>query len=215
MAIFPKWNAITASSGAGGATWANILISNIIAAQAQIASVIQTENSLNNYIRLTLDKTGKISSVGYSHEFLSNVSASQHHNRLHGSAHVNNTDNIATASATHYGLMSPAQLSKLNNMVTGATENHVVGSVYIGNGSTLIVTLGFQPSWVKIIQASSAVYMAEYVKQFEYVFTHLNGSIYSHIRITANTLVSTNTTKMFLKGNVNTNNIKYRYIAFQ
>lgn len=214
MAIFPSWSTLAASAGAGGATWANVLISNIVGAEKVITSVARAQPSLRTYMRLTLRTDGSlISSTALAHDTLGGVSSNQHHVRTHGNTHIG-SDLITLANASQAGLISSTLTQKLNVIQSSATRNRVKADNYVGNGATSFVTIGFMPSVVKIIEASTAKNMIDFIKGANWIFEHRT-TTYVHLETSATNTILLATTLMRVKGKANYSGKTYFYLGME
>lgn len=212
--VFPSWTPTTITSGIHASTIVRELITNYIAIQTNLSKIRGALADYNSYNKTYYTSTGYVITGGLSHFYLSGVTASQHHNRLHGTSHVTATDPIPIASASANGLMSTSQYAKINTISTNASHNPLKVSKYIGNNRYVskYISLGWLADSVKVLMGSNAHIMWELNR------THLKTHKHYHLGHSYYPLSSSLTiraTGFSAIGSCNITNLTYYFLALK
>lgn len=214
MANFPNWSPASAAATTVASTFSRDLQSNLVLIQSALKGAMGAARSLEEYTRITLADDGGIGSGALVHGYVTGVTASQHHSKLHGSAHIDGTDNIPVATTATKGLMTSTQYQKLSNVISNATYNPAVASTYTGTtAGSLVVTVGYQLNWITIWQVGSGGVSWETIRGHSFVLRHVITSVVPHRFDSIATRISILTTGFKAKGSLNVTNVQYRYMA--
>lgn len=158
---FPIWT-FTVSSGTKASTAVKALVTNYNLMESAVRIAMGAMPSLEAYRKSLQQDNGNLSSGGISHTRLCNITASQHHTKLHGTTHITITDAIPMASTNSDGLMSSTQYQKVSNIASNAPKKPIAVGHYIGNAlgagsASKYINLGFTPSLVKIMKKSDSI----------------------------------------------------------
>lgn len=136
-----------------GTAIAKELQNELLAIQADYASTIGSYGSLASYFSIIYTPGGNIKYHAISHPAIGNITASQHHNKIHGTSHVTGTDPIPLSSSERKGLMTPDQLYVLKTAQSNATSIRMHSGTYVGTGAQFYnsIYLGFMPTFVRIL----------------------------------------------------------------
>lgn len=133
-----------------GTALANIWVTELMALQRDIASTLGSFSTMASLFSISRKRDGTFKPYMLSHGMVYNVSASQHHNKLHASTHYG-MDIIRDSNDSQKGLMTISQRNRLNSFASNATKDYTGKGSYAGlNWSTQDIALGFRPKFVTI-----------------------------------------------------------------
>lgn len=174
--------------------------------------------------------TGSGQYVYGSHGVLLNVTASQHHNKIHASRHYAGTDAILAGTAVA-GLLSTSAYVKIKLVATQSTKNPwEVSGRYTGNSGGRTITLGFRPAVVQIQMVSMMLFTVSPLTYYDYMNEwdaidgatfaifhrgHVVQSLAVHYRPEITNSIKITASGFNLGSILNVNTKKYSYIAIK
>ena len=211
---FPNWGPSSVVATTVVSTFARDIQSNLVLMQNALKDVMGAGRNVYEYTRLTLNASGNVATAALLHEYVSGITASQHHDKSHAATHIGGTDDIPLASTGGKGLMSSAQYTKLYYIVTGATPNPITVSTYIGTSiASKVIALGYKPKWVNVWRVGTQGAAWEGIQGCPYVIHHKIASQYSHDFLNAASSLTAIATGFKVLGSVNATNVQYTYMA--
>lgn len=212
MPDFPHYAKATAfGSTYVSAGWATHVMIQLSIAQSLIRQCMGQFTTLASFLHIGQNTNGYVSI--FYHSNLGGVTPSNHHNWQHASKHrVGGSDALPLASAGGWGLLGSADFIKVNAMAASATRNQRIASKYIGDGnSTQLISIGFQPFYVKIMQSGSIGHVYDQLKGHTKTLRHHYGS--THFYPLSASFIATHANGFDVLASCNTLSVVYYFWA--
>ncbi len=164
MPNFPSWS-LTVTAGLRASAVARQLVTNYNLMESSLRQAMGAMPNIEAHRKAVQADGGSVASGFYSHFYLGGITASQHHDKHHGTTHITSVDPVPVASANGNGLMSSTLHAKLDTLATGNIKPIIVGWYVGGYASAALtsqyVNLGFTPAMLKIQHKESTMGMWE------------------------------------------------------
>lgn len=197
-------------------TWVSAGLATLMMAQLSIAQTRLREamfgfSTLASYLAVGQNSQGLVSNIYHSN--LAGILPSNHHNQFHNSQHYSGaSDALPYATAAGYGLMSAGAYNKVESIEAKSTRNDFTISTYVGSTVvSQVISVGYQPMFVKILQAGSTGSSWEWIYGANKYSKHLQGT--GHQYGSALTLITSNANGFKVLGSCNVTNVVYWYWA--
>jgi len=159
MPNFPSWS-LTVSAGLRASVVARQLVTNYNLMESSLRQAMGAMPSIEAHRKALQTDSGSVASGAYSHFYLGGITASQHHDKNHGTTHITATDPVPLASAGRNGLISSTLQAGLGTIKAWSDKPVAVGR-YVGNyisGTSVsqLINLGFRPVLLKVQHKSTA-----------------------------------------------------------
>jgi len=211
MGDFPDYTKQTAVATTWvSAGWATHHMVQLSLCQQYLKDAIHSFSTLASFLHVGQGGSGLVSIMYHSN--LGGVLPSCHHNWHHASTHrVGASDALPLASAGGRGFLSSSDYNKISSFDASATRNDRIASKYTGNGSTFLVSIGFQPNYIKIMEAGSVGHVWDGFKGAAMVVKHQAAS--DHIFVNAVSYVATHANGFTAKASCCRSSIVYYFWA--
>ncbi len=156
MAKYP--NSIATLSAVGnrtifGTTLVRSWVTELIAVQADYNNVRGSASNLATFLNTARKPDGSFKLFQATHGVLKGVTASQHHNKIHGTRHqTSDAIRLSKIGATYQtGLMTTTQFKAVNSRSSTATRTFASSGWVEGNGDTFkSYDIGFYPDFLEV-----------------------------------------------------------------
>lgn len=134
-----------------GTALVNRWVTELIAFQRDYVSTIGGFGTLASFVNTARNPDGSFKLYAGSHSMIASVTASLHHNKIHGTTHqASDPVVLGYANVSRKGLMSKDQANIVNTAATNAKNNHILnGHDYASGFAT--VALSFNPIYVQLM----------------------------------------------------------------
>ena len=211
MADFPLWSKNAVASNAWvSAGWATNLMVQLSVAQAHLRSARFSFSSLASFVNVGQNTQGLADAV--SHAALGNITTNAHHNKNHNASHLpGNGDPLPYGSAGGPGLISAGAFNKIQSIASNSTRNNFIVSRYTGASGTFLVSIGWTPLFVQLLESGSQGHSWEWIRRGHQTIKHTFAS--GHGFPNSSDVIMSNNNGFSVKSSCNRTGILYYFWA--